>query len=62
MAGTSRDQAFGFKFFRLQGDEIAQGDAMEIVIGKIFFLISSIWAVIVLYRIAAGLLAHRRRD
>ncbi len=33
---------------------------MEIVIGKLFFLISSAWAFVVLYRIAASLLAHRR--
>jgi hypothetical protein len=35
-------------------------DDMEIVIGKLFFLISSAWAFVVLYRIAASLLAHRR--
>jgi len=37
-----------------------KGDEMEILIGKIFFLISSVWAVVVLFRIAASLLAHRR--
>lgn len=36
-----------------------KGDDMEIVIGKIFFLISSAWAVIVLYKIAASLITHR---
>jgi len=35
-------------------------DDMEIVIGKLFFLISSAWAFVVLYRIAASLLTHRR--
>lgn len=35
-------------------------DDMEIIIGKVFFLISSAWAFVVLYRIAASLLAHRR--
>jgi hypothetical protein len=35
-------------------------DRMEIVIGKLFFLISSAWAFVVLYRIAASLLAQRR--
>jgi hypothetical protein len=38
-----------------------KGDDMEILIGKIFFLISSVWAVAVLFRIAASLLAHRRQ-
>lgn len=33
---------------------------MEIFIGKMFFLISSAWALVVLYRIAASLLVHRR--
>ncbi len=35
---------------------------MDIIIGKIFFLISTVWAVIVFYRIAASLLTRRRRD
>jgi hypothetical protein len=39
--------------------EQIKGDDMEIIIGKIFFLISSVWAVVVLFRIAASLLAHR---
>lgn len=33
---------------------------MEIIIGKLFFLISSVWAFVVLYRIAASLLTQRR--
>lgn len=33
---------------------------MEIVIGKFFFLVSSTWALVVLYRIAADLLAGRK--
>jgi hypothetical protein len=35
---------------------------MDIVIGKIFFLISAAWAFIVLFRIAVSLLSHRGRD
>jgi len=35
-------------------------DDMEIIIGKLFFLISSAWAFVVLYRIAASLLTRRR--
>ena len=35
---------------------------MEIAIAKIFFLISAVWAVIVLYRIASGLMTQRRRN
>jgi hypothetical protein len=39
-----------------------KGDEMEIVVGKLVFLISSLWAFIVLYRIVAGLLNQRNRD
>ena len=39
-----------------------KGDDMEILIGKIFFLISSVWAVAVLFRIAASLLVGHRRQ
>jgi hypothetical protein len=35
---------------------------MDIVIGKIFFLVSAAWAFIVLFRIAVSLLSHRGRD
>jgi hypothetical protein len=38
-----------------------EGD-MEIVIGKIFFLVSSAWAVTVFYKVTSSMVARRNRD
>jgi hypothetical protein len=35
---------------------------MEIVIGKIFFLVSSAWAVTVFYKVTSSMVARRNRD
>lgn len=52
----------GFKFSGFRGDESGGEDGMEIAIGKVVFLIITVWAVVVIYRIASNLMTQRRRN
>jgi hypothetical protein len=57
-----RNEVFGFKFFGFRAMKQIEEYEMEILVGKIFFLMIAVWAVTIFYKLTTRIVNRRSRE